>query len=256
MQIFSVLICIYYIISIVTASDDEYRLLQDLRKNYDPHERPIYNHSEPIVINLRIFLQQLVDVTRIKMQIFSMVICIYYIISIVIASDDEYRLLQDLRKNYDPHERPIYNHSEPIVINLRIFLQQLVDVDEKNQVITLVIWLQQQSVHCFNHFSADDKFDASFPVNFVVKYTGDILFAPPGIIKSSCQIDITWFPFDEQICHLKYGSWTYTGRQLDLHIDDPGVNEKDQMDLKYYLPNGEWDLLGLNYASMIFSKRK
>ncbi|VDM29683.1 unnamed protein product [Toxocara canis] len=47
---------------------------------------------------------------------------------VVIGSDDEYRLLQDLRKNYDPHERPVLNHSEPIVIKLRILLQQLVDV--------------------------------------------------------------------------------------------------------------------------------
>lgn len=51
--------------------------------------------------------------------------------------------------------------------------------------------------------SADEKFDASFPVNIIVKHTGDILIAPPGIIKSSCEIDITWFPFDEQICNLR-----------------------------------------------------
>ncbi|VDM28755.1 unnamed protein product [Toxocara canis] len=61
--------------------------------------------------------------------------------------------------------------------------------------------LWKPDVLLFN--SADDKFDANFPVNFVVKYTGDVLFAPPGIVKSSCQIDITWFPFDEQLCYLK-----------------------------------------------------
>ncbi|KHN73172.1 Neuronal acetylcholine receptor subunit eat-2 [Toxocara canis] len=207
------------------------------------------------------------------MHTFVMLLSLCYIArKVVIGSDDEYRLLQDLRKNYDPHERPVLNHSEPIVIKLRILLQQLVDVDEKNQVITLVIWMQQMwndykmkwdpkeyggitnirfasssndlwkpDVLLFN--SADDKFDANFPVNFVVKYTGDVLFAPPGIVKSSCQIDITWFPFDEQLCYLKYGSWTYTGHQVDLLIDDPGVDKNNQMDLKYYLANGEWDLL-------------
>ena len=25
------------------------------------------------------------------------------------------------------------------------------------------------------------------------------------------QIDITWFPFDDQNCEMKFGSWTYTG---------------------------------------------
>lgn len=52
-------------------------------------------------------------------------------------------------------------------------------------------------------FSADENFDSRFPVNFVVQHTGQVLQAPPAIIKSSCEIDITWFPFDEQLCYLK-----------------------------------------------------
>ena len=32
-----------------------------------------------------------------------------------------------------------------------------------------------------------------------------------GIFKSSCPIDITWFPFDDQNCEMKFGSWTYNG---------------------------------------------
>lgn len=52
-------------------------------------------------------------------------------------------------------------------------------------------------------FSAIDKFDASYPVNSIVSYTGDVFIAPPGIVKVSCQLEMTWFPFDEQICYLK-----------------------------------------------------
>ncbi|ETN81485.1 hypothetical protein NECAME_02165 [Necator americanus] len=46
----------------------------------------------------------------------------------VFGSEDEFRLIQDLRNNYDPIERPVRNHSEPIRVDLRIILQQLVDV--------------------------------------------------------------------------------------------------------------------------------
>ena len=28
---------------------------------------------------------------------------------------------------------------------------------------------------------------------------------------SSCPMDITWFPFDDQDCEMKFGSWTYNG---------------------------------------------
>ena len=34
---------------------------------------------------------------------------------------------------------------------------------------------------------------------------------PLTALQSSCQIDITWFPFDDQHCSIKFGSWTYNG---------------------------------------------
>ena len=45
----------------------------------------------------------------------------------------------------------------------------------------------------------------------VVSNEGSCLYVPPGIFKSTCKIDITWFPFDDQLCDLKFGSWTYSG---------------------------------------------
>lgn len=39
---------------------------------------------------------------------------------------------------------------------------------------------------------------------------------PPAIYKSSCEIDVEYFPFDEQTCVLKFGSWTYDGFKVIL----------------------------------------
>ena len=47
--------------------------------------------------------------------------------------------------------------------------------------------------------SANENFDASFPTNIVVYSTGNCDQIPPGIFKSTCKIDITWFPFDDQV---------------------------------------------------------
>ena len=44
------------------------------------------------------------------------------------------------------------------------------------------------------------------------------------------------FPFDEQRCFFKFGSWTYDGTKLDLKPDAAG------MDMSEYLVNGEWNL--------------
>jgi hypothetical protein len=36
--------------------------------------------------------------------------------------------------------------------------------------------------------------------------------------QSSCTIDVTYFPFDQQTCIMKFGSWTFTGDQVSLSL--------------------------------------
>ena len=60
-------------------------------------------------------------------------------------------------------------------------------------------------------FSASESFDSTYQTNVVVTHEGQCTYIPPGIFKSSCPIDITWFPFDDQSCEMKFGSWTYNG---------------------------------------------
>ena len=50
-----------------------------------------------------------------------------FIFSIVYGSPDEYRLLSDLRHNYDPYERPVANSSDSLIVSVKIYLQQILD---------------------------------------------------------------------------------------------------------------------------------
>ena len=75
--------------------------------------------------------------------------------------------------------------------------------------------------------SASEAFDSTYPTNVVVTSDGTCTYIPPGdtdtdiqlaksvslagIFMSSCPMDITWFPFDDQDCEMKFGSWTYNG---------------------------------------------
>jgi len=52
----------------------------------------------------------------------------------------------------------------------------------------------------------------------VIQHTGDVLWLPAAIFRSTCSVDILYFPFDVQICKLKFGSWTYDGFKLDVHF--------------------------------------
>lgn len=179
----------------------------------------------------------------------------------------ERKLLFDLLSNYNTLERPVANESEPLLLSFGLTLQQIIDVDEKNQLLVTNIWLEldwvdvnlrwdpklyggvkdlrippnkiwKPDVLMYN--SADEKFDGTYHTNVVVRNNGSCNYIPPGIFKSTCKIDITWFPFDDQRCNLKFGSWTYDGSQLDLRL-----NSDEGGDLSSYIPNGEWDLIAV-----------
>ncbi|KAE8295899.1 Neuronal acetylcholine receptor subunit alpha-7 Precursor [Larimichthys crocea] len=172
------------------------------------------------------------------------------------------RLYKELMRNYNPLERPVNNDSHSLTVHFSFSLLQIMDVDEKNQVLTTNIWLQlywtdfylqwnmsdypgvtnvrfpdnqiwRPDILLYN--SADERFDASFHTNILVNSTGYCQYLPPGIFKSTCYIDVRWFPFDVQRCDLKFGSWTYGGWTLDLQMIEA--------DITGYIANGEWDLV-------------
>ena len=77
------------------------------------------------------------------------------------------------------------------------------------------------SPNIFIVFSADE--DKSFGGNLdrlntrvQLKFNGEAKWLAPIILKSKCRIDVEYFPFDEQKCILKFGSWTYDGYRLNL----------------------------------------
>ena len=52
----------------------------------------------------------------------------------------------------------------------------------------------------------------------VVSSDGSIVWIPCYMITSTCKMDTTWFPFDDQKCDLKFGSWTYSGLSLNIEM--------------------------------------
>ncbi|XP_031337627.1 neuronal acetylcholine receptor subunit alpha-7 isoform X2 [Photinus pyralis] len=181
------------------------------------------------------------------------------------AGTNEKRLLHKLLDHYNVLERPVANESDPLQLSFGLTLMQIIDVDEKNQLLITNIWLKLEwndvnlrwntseyggvrdlripphrlwkpDVLMYN--SADEGFDGTYPTNVVVRNNGSCLYVPPGIFKSTCKIDITWFPFDDQRCEMKFGSWTYDGLQLDLQLQDDAGG-----DISSFITNGEWDLL-------------
>ena len=63
-------------------------------------------------------------------------------------------------------------------------------------------------------FSADGDFIVTTMTKAVLHWDGRVVWTPPVIFSSSCEIDVEFFPFDEQACFLKLGSWTHDGYQV------------------------------------------
>jgi hypothetical protein len=59
-------------------------------------------------------------------------------------------------------------------------------------------------------------------------YNGLVEWKPPAIYKSYCAIDVEYFPYDEQTCFMKFGSWTYDG----FKVRDQKIYKQQKMNYK------------------------
>ncbi|CAL8356984.1 unnamed protein product [Merluccius merluccius] len=176
----------------------------------------------------------------------------------------EDNLLRSLFKGYQRWVRPIQHANDTVRVRFGLKISQLVDVDEKNQLMTTNVWLWQEwtdyklrwnpaehggitSIRVPSetvwlpdivlYKNADGRFEGSLMTKVIIRHNGAITWTPPASYKSACTMDVTFFPFDRQNCSMKFGSWTYDGNMVDLVLMDPQVDRRDFFD------NGEWEIL-------------
>lgn len=70
---------------------------------------------------------------------------------------------------------------------------------------------------------------------------GTITWDLPAVIETHCEIDITHYPVDSQICEIELTSWAYNADEINVH------SPKDDIDLKELRSNGEWDIIATSH---------
>ncbi|XP_077323946.1 neuronal acetylcholine receptor subunit alpha-10-like [Lithobates pipiens] len=177
-----------------------------------------------------------------------------------------YKLMKDLFVNYSNALRPVEDMDKAMNVTLQVTLSQIIDMDERNQILMAYLWIRQVWFDAYLRWnkedydgldtiripsskvwrpdivlynSADDQFTGSMETNVVIRYDGQIMWDSPAITKSSCKVDVSFFPFDGQQCRLTFGSWTYNGNQIDI------LNHLDTGDLTDFVENVEWEVLGM-----------
>nr|XP_045374622.1 neuronal acetylcholine receptor subunit alpha-6 isoform X2 [Camelus bactrianus] len=161
----------------------------------------------------------------------------------------EERLFHELFSHYNQFIRPVENVSDPVTVHFEVAITQLADVIwndyrlrwdpvEYDGIETLrvpadKIW--KPDIVLYNNAVGD--FQVEGKTKALLKHDGMITWTPPAIFKSSCPMDITFFPFDHQNCSLKFGSWTYDKAEIDLLIIGSKVDMND------FWENSEWEIV-------------
>lgn len=178
----------------------------------------------------------------------------------------EERLIKEIfqERHYEPLSRPVTKESNAVNVIFGLSLQQIITVDEKNENIQTNMWLNYEwtdykltwnksdyggvesirlpSSKIWNpdillYNSADEDIDSKYPTNIVVYANGTCSWVPIGLYISTCSINIRWFPFDDQICEMKFGSWSYDESKINL------TSKADTIDLSTYTESGEWEII-------------
>merc|ERR1712180_463169 len=189
------------------------------------------------------------------------------------ANQDAKRLYSNLLANYDRLIRPVANSSDRLTVHMRLKLSQVIGVDMRRQILITNVWLEQEwldyklkwnpaeygnvkhlhvpsqdiwlpDIVLYNN--ADGNYEVTIMTKAILNWNGKVNWNPPAIYKSYCGIDVEFFPFDEQECWMKFGSWTYDGFMLDLrHMNQLPTNNSIgiAMDLRDFYISTEWDVM-------------
>uniref|UniRef100_A0A0K0G044 Acetylcholine receptor subunit alpha-type unc-38 (inferred by orthology to a C. elegans protein) n=1 Tax=Strongyloides venezuelensis TaxID=75913 RepID=A0A0K0G044_STRVS len=160
-----------------------------------------------------------------------------------ICNDSENRLFENLFSSYSKLIRPVKNSNNTIDILFKMKLNQIIDVNEREQIIKVFGWLYHQwydyrlewdpkeyggtemlhipgeliwlpDIILYNNAGGTPWVRTITKIDLY--YNGTIIWEPPFIYDSVCPINTKWFPYDEQRCGFKFGSWSYSSLEVDI----------------------------------------
>ncbi|XP_052776230.1 neuronal acetylcholine receptor subunit alpha-10-like [Mya arenaria] len=178
--------------------------------------------------------------------------------------------------NYTAELIPTCIAGNVINITLDVALRQIVNLDEKEQVLSTNVWLRMDwkdrrlrwdpalynnvkvvyvsyksvwvpdlVIHDFCVIvgksrllcAEEQMMPGKEDFRVKVRATGDVHYKFPTLLRSICRVDVTNFPFDRQTCELKLGSWSYNTAYLDFY-----QRPQDQRMgiLEYFAKNNAW----------------
>ncbi|XP_006084923.1 5-hydroxytryptamine receptor 3C [Myotis lucifugus] len=171
--------------------------------------------------------------------------------------------------------RPVINYSIPTQVNISFTLSAILEVDAQLQLMTSFLWLNLIWYNPFIRWNPEecggisklsiatenlwlpDIFINEFmdvdqtPTGLMAYVTsqGKIRYDKPMKVTSICNMDIFYFPFDEQNCTLSFTSFLYTVETMVLGLEKD-VQEISNISQNLMQNKGEWILLDIRQTMM------
>lgn len=190
-------------------------------------------------------------------------------------------LYEDLFTDYNRLILPVANtNKNKVNVTIGLKLGQILDLNLKQQILSTNVWVEQtwhdhrlewdprayeniDMIHVpaeniwipdivlFNN--ADGNYELTLIAKAVLYSSGKVVWKPPTMFRSTCEIDVEYFPFDIQTCFLRFGSWTYAGDEVAIqHVGSSSSDTNQQtnakkvdigIDLSQFYKNVEWDII-------------
>ncbi|KAJ8396445.1 hypothetical protein AAFF_G00017510 [Aldrovandia affinis] len=187
-----------------------------------------------------------------------------------VNGNEESQLLKDLMNAYNKNIRPVKHPGDTVQVQVKLTLTNLISLNEKEETLTTNVWIEIQWTDYRLEWNIseyygidvvrvpyntvwlpdivlenniDGKFDVAYYANVLIYSNGGMYWLPPAIYRSTCAIEITYFPFDWQNCTLVFRSQTYSANEVDIILakdDDSNVIEWVDIDPEAFTENGEW----------------
>ncbi|XP_065657572.1 neuronal acetylcholine receptor subunit alpha-9 isoform X2 [Hydra vulgaris] len=179
----------------------------------------------------------------------------------------EVALINFLFQNEDKYSNDALPNlpGKPVNLTIDIALRQLLVLDEKIEIMEINAWIRhywrdeyliwnpiewgvdrltvspdkiwKPDLTLYNNAEKGIQgFDQYGKTRITISSNGEIVWLMPTILRSTCKLDMRFFPFDEQVCNLTFGSWAYDQSQIDLFPKNPTGS------LDSYVINGEFIL--------------
>ncbi|XP_050401517.1 neuronal acetylcholine receptor subunit alpha-10 [Patella vulgata] len=181
-----------------------------------------------------------------------------------IEATNQSALLKKIFSNYHTDVIPLCEGSPgPIDVYVGIAVRQVIELNEPKQILTLNAWMRLAWFDCqliwnVSEYGGIDNLVLPFQKIWTPDITlydnaadeltglkdyrpsvnsdGKVTYLFPTVIDSLCRVDVTYFPFDTQKCPLTFGSWAYTGSEVDIW------NKSATGDISSFKVNTEWTL--------------